>query len=173
MMYDMMIKDAQNQMKPVLDMVEVNKQATEKLVAMQSAFFSGYFNDVVAQFKALSQVKDPKQAYDLQVQYFKDLESKATNTVEQEIAVLSETKDKLSTLVEKSVNDFAEQPVFSNLKSFMPQADMLFKAPTFTVPSFAAPAVNETVVEVKEAPAAKEQVKAQESTKHSRRKTAV
>lgn len=118
-MYEDMMKEMQTKMKPVTDMAEINKSTAEKLVALQSEYLSDLFNSGVAQMKALSEVKEPKAAFELQVKYFKDLEAKLTNVAEKEIAALTTAKEQLTDLIEKSVSDLSDGPMVAEMTKFM------------------------------------------------------
>nr|WP_067295098.1 phasin family protein [Marinobacterium profundum] len=109
-MYNDIMKDMKDKMQPIVDITEINKKAAEKLFALQSACVTDLFNSSIAQMKALTAVKEPKSAVELQVQFFKTLESKLTNVAEQEIATLTEAKDQLSEIVEKSITEMSELP---------------------------------------------------------------
>ena len=67
-----------------------------------------------------SPVKEPKSAVELQVQFFKTVESKLTDVAEKEIAALSEAKDQVSEIVEKSMSELAEMPAtyFTDFSKF-------------------------------------------------------
>ena len=117
-----MMKDVQNKMKPVTDMAEINKSTAEKLISLQTAYVTDLFNAGVAQMKALSEIKEPKAAIELQVQYFKDLEAKLSNVAEQEIATLTSAKEQLTEIVEKGVSDMSEVPAMADVTKFMQTA---------------------------------------------------
>ncbi len=119
-MYDDIMKDLNDKMKPVVEISEINKKAVEKLVALQSACVTDLFNASVAQFKALAEIKEPKSAVELQVQFFKTLEAKLTDVAEQEIATLTEAKEQLSEIVEKSVSELSavSSSYFPDLSKF-------------------------------------------------------
>ncbi len=128
-MYNDMMKDLKDKMQPVVDITEVNKKAAEKLFALQSACVTDLFNSSISQMKALTEVKEPKSAVELQVQFFKALESKLTDVAEQEIATLTEAKDQLSEIVEKSISELSEMPTsyfgdFSKFADFSKFTDM-------------------------------------------------
>ncbi len=94
-MYEDMMKDVQENMKPVVDMAEINKKAAEKLIELQSRYVSDFVNATMAQMQALSSIKDPQEAIDLQVEYVKQLENKLTSVAEEEMAALSSAKVEL------------------------------------------------------------------------------
>ncbi|BBB29752.1 phasin family protein [Neptunomonas japonica] len=121
-MYEDMMKDVQNKMKPVTDMAEINKSTAEKLISLQTAYVTDLFNAGVAQMKALSETKEPKAAIELQVKYFKDLEAKLTNVAEQEIATLTAAKEQLTEIVEKGVSDMSEVPAMADVTKFIQTA---------------------------------------------------
>lgn len=121
-MYEDMMKDVQNKMKPVTEMAEINKLTAEKLISLQTEYVTDLFNSGLAQMKALSEVKEPKAAIELQVKYFKDLEAKLTNVAEQEIATLTAAKEKLTEIVEKGVSEISEVPAMAEVTKFMQTA---------------------------------------------------
>ena len=114
-----MMNEFKDSMKPVMDMVEINKKTAEKLIALQSAYVTEVVNASLSQMKTLAETKDPKAALDLQVKFLKDAESKMTEVAEKEIAALSEAKTELTTLVEKSMTDLASAQPFADLQKFM------------------------------------------------------
>jgi hypothetical protein len=125
-MYNDIMKDLKDKMQPVVDITEINKKEAEKLFALQSACVTDLFNSSISQMKALTSVKEPKSALELQVQFFKTLESKLTDVTEQEIATLTEAKDQLSEIVEKSISEMSALPTnffgdfskFTDMKQF-------------------------------------------------------
>lgn len=122
-MYDKM-KDS---MKPVMDMAEINKKTTEKLIALQSAYVSDFVNASLNQMKTLSEVRAPKAAVELQVKYLKEIESKLTDVAEKEMAALVEAREELTGLVEKSVADLGDvkdMPFMAELQKFMKPMDI-------------------------------------------------
>lgn len=121
-MYEDMMKDVQSKMKPVTDMAEINKSTAEKLISLQTEYMTDLFNSGLAQMKALSEIKEPKAAIELQVKYFKDLEAKLTNVAEKEIATLTTAKEQLTDLVEQGVSDMSEVPALADVTKFMQTA---------------------------------------------------
>ncbi|SEF79269.1 phasin family protein [Marinobacterium lutimaris] len=126
-MYDDMLKEMKEKMAPVVEMAEINKKTAETLISLQSDYFSDFVNSSLAQVKALTEVKDPKEAFDLQVKYFKDLEGKMTGVAEKEMAALTQAKDELTTLVEKSVSEMGEMPYF-DMEKFADMSKFDFSA---------------------------------------------
>jgi len=121
-MYEDIMKDMQDKMKPVTEMAEINKTTAEKLISLQSEYMTELFNTGIAQMKALGEIKEPKTALDMQLKFFKDMEAKMTNTAEKEIAALAAAKEKLSEIVEKSMYEMSEAPMMSEVNKFMQTA---------------------------------------------------
>ncbi|SEQ76644.1 phasin family protein [Amphritea atlantica] len=123
-MYEEMMKDVQENMKPVVDMAEINKKAAEKLIELQSGYVSDFVNATMAQMQALSSIKDPKEAIDLQVEYVKTLETKLTNVAEEEMAALNSAKAELTAVIEKSFAGLGlkDMNYFEDLSAFMTAA---------------------------------------------------
>jgi len=128
-MYDKM----KESMQPMVDMAEINKKTTEKLIALQSSYVSDFVNASLTQMKTLSEVREPKQALELQVKYLKEIEAKLTDVAEKEMAALVEAKEELTGLVEKSVadmgdmKDLKEMPFMAELQKFMKPMDLTAK----------------------------------------------
>jgi len=117
-MYDDMLKEMKEKMAPVVEMAEINKKTAEALVSLQTECFSEFVNSCLAQVKALTEVKEPKEAFELQVKYFKELESKLSGTAEKEMAALTEARDELTSLIEKSMTGLTELPYFADMSKF-------------------------------------------------------
>ena len=143
-MYDDLMKDVQEKMKPAIDVAEVNKKALETLFSLQSEYVTDFVDSSVAQLKALSEVKDAKDAIELQVQFFKNLEVKMTSVAEKELAALTTAKEEISGIVEKSLADIKEMPYVSDFNKFITEAtEATTPAPaakTAATPAAAAPA---------------------------------
>ncbi|SIQ24328.1 phasin family protein [Marinobacterium stanieri] len=128
-MYDKM----KESMQPMVDMAEINKKTTEKLIALQSSYVSDFVNASLTQMKTLSEIREPKQALEMQVKYLKDVEAKLTDVAEKEMAALVEAKEELTGLVEKSVADMSElkdlkeMPFMAELQKFMKPMDITAK----------------------------------------------
>lgn len=114
------LKEMQEKMKPVTALTEANQKAVEKIFALQSEYFTECVNASLAQVKALAEVKDPKEAFQLQMDYLKTQESKWTEVAEKELATLNEVREQASTLFEESLLSFGtDLPKFE-----MPSMDM-------------------------------------------------
>jgi len=101
-MYDNFLQDMQGRMQPVLDLAETNKKAMEKLASLQKDSMTDVVNASVEQFKELAQCKDPQSALDLQLKFYKSLESKMANIAEQSVAAITEANDAFVAVVEDS-----------------------------------------------------------------------
>ncbi|MEM5537196.1 phasin family protein [Neptuniibacter pectenicola] len=143
-MYDDLMKDVQEKMKPAIDVAEVNKKALETLFSLQSEYVTDFVDSSVAQLKALSEVKDAKDAIELQVQFFKNLEVKMTSVAEKELAALTTAKEEISGIVEKSLAEIKEMPYVSDFNKFITEATEATTA-----------AITEATAAVKPAPEAK------------------
>lgn len=134
-----MMKDVQENMKPVVDMAEINKKAAEKLIELQSGYVSDFVNATMAQMQALSSIKDPKEAIDLQVEYVKTLEAKLSNVAEEEMAALNDAKTELTAIIEKSFSGLGlkDMNYFEDLSKFMTSAAPAAKAETKPKPAAA------------------------------------
>ncbi|MDY6891033.1 MAG: phasin family protein [Pseudomonadota bacterium] len=125
-----MYENMKDKMKPVMDMAEINKKTTEKLIALQSAYVSEFVNASLNQMKTLSESRDPKTALELQVKYLKEIESKLSDVAEKEMGALLEAREQLTELVEKSVaeiGDLKDVPFMAELQKFMKPMDMAGK----------------------------------------------
>lgn len=123
-MYDNMLKEMQDKMKPVTELAEINKKAVEKIFALQSGYFADCVNASLAQVKALAEVKEPKQALELQMGFIKQQEAKWTEVAEQELATLNEVREEVSSLFEQSLGSLSEMPYFDLTKLDLPKFDM-------------------------------------------------
>ncbi|MAY43036.1 MULTISPECIES: phasin family protein [unclassified Neptuniibacter] len=121
-MYDDLIKDVQEKMQPAIDVAEVNKKALETLFSLQSEYVTDFVDSSVAQLKALSEVKEAKDAIELQVEFFKNLEVKMTSVAEKELAALTTAKEEISGIVEKSLSEIKEMPYVSDFNKFLTEA---------------------------------------------------
>lgn len=114
------LKEMQEKMKPVTALTEANQKAVEKIFALQSEYFTECVNASLAQVKALAEVKDPKEAFQLQMDYLKTQESKWSEVAEKELATLNEVREQASALFEESLLSFGtDLPKFE-----MPSMDM-------------------------------------------------
>ena len=123
-----MYEEMKDKMKPVMDMAEINKKTTEKLIALQSQYVSDFVNSSLSQMKTLTATKEPKAAFEAQVQYLKEVEAKLTDIAEKEMAALTEAKVQLTEIVEKSLSGLADAPYFAELEKFMKPVDIKAKS---------------------------------------------
>ncbi|MGB0467475.1 MAG: phasin family protein [Pontibacterium sp.] len=120
-MYDLM-NEVKEKMQPAVDMAEINKQTAEKLFALQSEYVTDFVNSCVSQMKALTEIKEPKDAIELQVSYFKTLESKLADVAEKELATLNEAKDQITDVVEKSFSGLSDNNYVAEMTKYVNDA---------------------------------------------------
>lgn len=161
-MYEDLMKDVQDKMQPAIDVAEINKKALETLFALQSEYVTDFVDSSVAQMKALSEVKEPKEAVELQVQFFKDLEGKMTTVAEKEIAALNDAKVEISEIVEKSLAEISEMPYVADFNKFLTEAT---EAVASVVPAVEAEAAPAPKAPAKKAPAKKAPAKRKPAAK--------
>lgn len=101
-MYDKMFADMKERMQPMVDLAETNKKTMESLAMLQKDSMTEMVNSSVEQFKALSQCKDPQSALELQIKYYKTMESKMTETCEKSLSTMNEAKDAFVSMMEDS-----------------------------------------------------------------------
>lgn len=136
-MYDNMLKEMQDKMKPVTELAEFNKKAVEKIFALQSGYFADCVNASLAQVKALAEVKEPKQALELQMSFIKQQEAKWSEVAEQELATLNEVREEMNSLFEQNLSALSEMPYFDLSKLELPKFDMSqFDLSKFDINSF-------------------------------------
>ena len=140
-MYNELLNNFKTQMAPFTKAAEINKKAVETLVGLQQEVATEMFNRGVEQFKALSSVKEPQQALDLQVAFYKEMEAKLTGVAEQELAAINEARTEVTEIFEKSVSEMTENAMsemskfdlgqFDLSKFDMAQFDLTKMMPTF------------------------------------------
>lgn len=117
-MYDTMFKTFADQMAPFNKVAEINKKTAEKLVEIQSAYVTELYNAGVAQAKALTGAKEPKDAIELQVAFFKEMEAKLTSVAEQEFTTLTGARDELTSVFEETLETLAKTDYLKEMASF-------------------------------------------------------
>ncbi|WP_415903872.1 phasin family protein [Neptuniibacter sp. QD48_55] len=154
-MYDDLMKDVQEKMQPAIDVAEVNKKALETLFSLQSEYVTDFVDSSVAQLKALSEVKEPKEAIELQVEFFKALETKTTATAEKELAALNSAKEEISEIVEKSLSEIRDMPYMSDFNKFLTEAAEATSAVVANATKTEAAPAEKAAAPAKKAPAKK------------------
>lgn len=139
-MYEDLMKDVQEKMKPAIDVAEVNKKALETLFSLQSEYVTDFVDSSVAQMKALSEVKEAKEAVDLQVAFLKQLETKMTSVAEKELAALTSAKEEITDILEKSLAEISEMPYVTDFNKFISEATEAATAAMTPAAEEAAPA---------------------------------
>lgn len=128
-MYETMLNDVKGKMKPVVDMAEINKRAAEQIIALQTAYMNDLFTAGMAQMNALAMVRDPRQAAEMQIGYFKQLETNLKQTAEKELAVMTEARDEMSGVVEQSFAGMGELPWVGQMNTMMESMNTPAAAP--------------------------------------------
>ena len=123
-MYNELMNNFKSQMAPFTQVAEINKKTVEKLMGLQQEVATDMFNRGVEQFKALSSIKEPKQALDLQVSLYKEMEAKLTEVAEQEITAINEARTEVTDIFEKSVADMTETAMSEMAKFDMAKFDL-------------------------------------------------
>lgn len=139
-MYEDIVKEMKDKMAPIAEMAEINKKTAEEIMSLQSEYFSELVTSGMSQFKSLIEVKEPKEAVELQMKYYRELESKTTSTAEKELAALSSAKDQMAELVEKNFFDMSDMSYFKDMGKFDLSAFDISKY----MPDFAKPATGST-----------------------------
>lgn len=116
------VKDIQEKLMPVSMISDINKSAAEKLIALQTEYMTDLFNTGLAQMKALSSVHEPKEAFELQIKYFKELDAKLANITEKEVTMLSATKEQLMDVIEKNIAGMSDVYGMADVTKFMQTA---------------------------------------------------
>lgn len=135
-MYDDLMKGVKEKMQPAIDVAEVNKKALETLFSLQSEYVTDFVDSSVSQMKALSEAKEPTAVFELQIAFFKELETKMTNIAEKELEALTSAREEISSIVEKSMSDI-DAPYMTDLTKIMSAAT---EAKTSAAPAKKAPA---------------------------------
>ncbi|MGB0663179.1 MAG: phasin family protein [Pontibacterium sp.] len=118
-MYEDLMKEMKEKMQPFMTMSEINKTAAEKIFTLQSEYFTDFVNSSVEQLKALTEVKDPKALMEFQLAYAKTLESKMTSVAEEEMAAISEAQEKISAIIEKSLEEVGSADYFAEVSKYI------------------------------------------------------
>jgi phasin family protein len=104
-MYDKVFKEAQENMKPLLDMVEINSQAVEKLVKQQADYMSEVLKAGLEHGKVVSEIKDPAAAVEAQKTFVEEMGKRLMEAAKTNMDVMVEAKDSLTKVVEASVKE--------------------------------------------------------------------
>ncbi|WP_207061475.1 phasin family protein [Motiliproteus sp. SC1-56] len=108
-MYKNAFDDMKARMQPLLALAESNKKAMETLANVQKDSMTEVVNASLEQFKALTEAKDPKAAMDLQVQFYKALEAKMTDTAEKSIAAINESREAFLAALQEASEQTSEE----------------------------------------------------------------
>ena len=107
-MYENIFKDVQASFRPVMDMVEINQKAAEKMFALQSDYMNSLVNTTLSQIQELTVATDPQQFLDLQVKFFKRMEDQFSEVAEQELATINEASGELTDIVKTNLDNITQ-----------------------------------------------------------------
>ena len=117
-MYDAMMKTFADQIAPFTKAAEINKKTVETLLELQTAYMTELFNAGVEQVKALTAAAEPKAAVEMQIAFYKVMETKLTAAAEQEIAALNAAREELTSVFEESLATMAEADYVKEMGKF-------------------------------------------------------
>ena len=100
--------DLKETLVPVTMITDIKKSAAEKLIALQTEYMTTLFNTGLAQMKALSDAPEPKEALELQIKFFKELNAKLANITEKEVVMRAKTKAQLMDVIGKNISSMTE-----------------------------------------------------------------
>ncbi len=101
-MTDKAIGDWASGLKPMMDIVEINRRTFEKFTRLQSKCLSDCMKANFQQVKALTASKDAQDAIESQMKFIKEVENTLAATVEQEVEAANEARDAISEIMEVS-----------------------------------------------------------------------
>ena len=113
-----MMKTFADQMAPFTKAMEINKKTAEKLLEIQTSYMTEIFNAGVEQMKALTGTAEPKAAVEMQISFYKEMESKLTAVAEQEMATLSGARDELTSVFEETIAAVAQADYLKEMGKF-------------------------------------------------------
>jgi len=103
-MIESMFKDVTVNFKPFVEAAEINTKTTSKLVEMQAAFVTDMLSAGLANTKAMTEMKDPKEAFEAQQGFARDLGQKYAEAAQQQMATLTEAKEEIQKLAQESLS---------------------------------------------------------------------
>ncbi len=107
-MYENMLKDVQESFRPMMDMVEINRKAAEKMFALQTEYMNNLLNTTLSQVQELTVATDPQQLLNLQVQFVQRVENQFSEIAEKELATINEASGELSEIVKTNLDNIAQ-----------------------------------------------------------------
>ena len=108
-MIESMFKDVSVNFKPLVDAAEINTATTSKLVQMQAAFVTDMLTAGLANTKAVTEMRDPKEVFEAQQSFARDFGQKCTDAAQEQITALTEAKEEMQKLAQDSMSSI--QPV--------------------------------------------------------------
>ena len=124
------IANMKSNLQPMMDVAEINRKTFEKLTTLQSNCMTDCLNAGIEQFKALSKTQEPQAATELQVQFFKHIEAKLTNTAEQEVAAFNEAQKAITEVMEEGYTRMTDMSFFKEVSAVLaPRQEEVEKTP--------------------------------------------
>jgi phasin family protein len=102
-------------LQPMMDVAEINRKAVQKLTSLQTKCMTDCFNASLEQFKSLAEAQDPQAATELQMQFFKDMDAKLTNTAEQEVEAVNESQKAVTEVMGESYAHMTDMTFFKEV----------------------------------------------------------
>lgn len=119
-MIESMFKDVNVNFKPLVDAAEINTATTSKLVQMQAAFVTDMLTAGLANTKAVAELRDPKEVFETQQEFARDLGQKCAEAAQEQFAALNEAKEEMQKLAQES---------FGSMQAIAEKAAPAAKAP--------------------------------------------
>ncbi|WP_207062162.1 phasin family protein [Motiliproteus sp. SC1-56] len=88
-------------LKPVLDISEVNRQALERVTALQTKCLGDLLEANMKQMQAVIG-SNPQALGTLQMDYYREMEAKVQETAEKELSALAEAREAITKIMEES-----------------------------------------------------------------------
>ncbi len=121
-MYEKLIADMKSNLQPLMDVAEINRKTLEKLTEVHTEYATDCFNAGLKQIEALTEVKDPQKATELQIKFVKDLDGKTSSVVEQSVTALTKAKDDYSKIMEQACARMTEGKLFEDVTKVFNEA---------------------------------------------------
>ena len=109
-MFDNIVEQFQNAMKPASELMTLNAKAMEKLAQQQTALFSSAVNDSVSYAKELSTQKDLAGIYNSQKTFMESAQESVVSASKEAYAVVAEAQEKAGDLLKGAFTTEAAAP---------------------------------------------------------------
>ena len=101
-MFEKLMTDAREQMKPMLDVVALNTSTMEKVAKQNGEALNDAFNKGVEHARKVTTLTDPNAFVEAQQSYAKDLGEAMVNVGKANIEVFNEAREQYSTWLQNS-----------------------------------------------------------------------